>query len=153
LEHRIGGLEKSDVTGNVDYDPNNHQHMTNVRAQKVKNIAQDIPLQEIDGPESGKVLVVSWGGTHGAVRTAVRRFSRKGEPVAHVHLRYLNPFPRNLGEILGRFEKVLVPELNMGQLRLLLRNEFLVDAVGLNKVKGKPFLVQEVVDAIQKLLD
>jgi 2-oxoglutarate ferredoxin oxidoreductase subunit alpha len=153
LEHRIGGLEKSDVTGNVDYSPENHQHMTNVRAQKVKNIAQSIPLQDIDGPESGKVLVVSWGGTHGAVRTAVRRLARRGESVAHVHLRYLNPFPRNLGEIIGRFEKVLVPELNMGQLRFLLRNDFLVDAVGLNKVKGKPFLVQEVVEAIQNLLD
>ncbi|HWB11969.1 MAG TPA: 2-oxoacid:acceptor oxidoreductase subunit alpha [Pirellulales bacterium] len=152
LMHRIGGLEKQDITGNVNYEPENHQHMVNTRAKKVANVALDIPLQEVTGPEHAKLLVVSWGGTYGACATAVRDVLESGGSVAHCHLRYLNPFPRNLGEILGRYEKVLVPELNRGQLRLLLRGEFLVDAIGLNKVKGKPFTVAEVVDKIQELL-
>ncbi len=152
LMHRIGGLEKQDITGNVNYEPENHQHMVNTRAKKVANVAFDIPLQEVAGPEHARLLVVSWGGTYGACATAVREVQETGGSVAHCHLRYLNPFPRNLREILGRYEKVLVPELNRGQLRLLLRGEFLVDAIGLNKVKGKPFTVAEVVDKIQELL-
>ena len=152
FEHRLGGLEKADVTGHVEYSPTNHQHMTNVRAAKIAGIANYIPEQEIDGPDSGKLLVVSWGGTYGAVRTAVRQFISRGEAVAHAHLRYLNPFPRNLGDLLNSYDKVLVPELNNGQLRLLLRNEFLVDAQGLNKVQGKPFLVGELVEHIETLL-
>jgi 2-oxoglutarate ferredoxin oxidoreductase subunit alpha len=152
LMHRIGGLEKQDVTGNVNYEPDNHQHMVNTRARKVALVANDIPEQEVDGPASGKLLVVSWGGTYGACATAVREARDTGGSVAHCHLRYLNPFPRNLGELLGRYEKVLIPELNRGQLRMLLRAEYLVDAIGLNKVKGKPFTVAEVVDKIQGLL-
>jgi 2-oxoglutarate ferredoxin oxidoreductase subunit alpha len=153
LMHRIGGLEKQDITGNVNYEPENHQHMVNTRARKVALVANDIPLQEVDGPETGKVLVVSWGGTYGACATAVREVQETGGSVAHCHLRYLNPFPRNLGEIVKRYDKVLVPELNRGQLRMLLRAEFLVDAIGLNKIKGKPFTVAEVVDKIQSLID
>jgi 2-oxoglutarate ferredoxin oxidoreductase subunit alpha len=148
LEHRVGGLEKADVTGHVSYDPDNHQHMIELRAEKVANIANFIPEQVVDGPESGDLLVISWGGTFGAVRTAVREVQAAGKSVAHCHLRYVNPMPRNVGDILKRFKKFLVPELNMGQLRLLLRSEFLVDAKGLNKLKGKPFLVSEVVNSI-----
>jgi 2-oxoglutarate ferredoxin oxidoreductase subunit alpha len=152
LMHRIGGLEKQDITGNVNYEPDNHQHMVNLRAQKVANVAFDIPLQTVDGPESGKLLVLSWGGTYGACATSVREVAARGGNVAHCHLRYMCPFPRNLGEILGRYEKVLVPELNRGQLRMLIRAEYLVNAVGLNKIKGKPFTVQEIVCKIEELL-
>ncbi|HVW39358.1 MAG TPA: 2-oxoacid:acceptor oxidoreductase subunit alpha, partial [Pirellulales bacterium] len=152
LMHRIGGLEKQDITGNVNYEPENHQHMINTRARKVAGVANDIPDQEVDGPTSGKLLVVSWGGTYGACATAARDVRVEGGSVAHCHLRYLNPFPRNLGEILGRYEKVLVPELNRGQLRMLLRAEYLVDAIGLNKIKGKPFTVSELVGKINELL-
>jgi 2-oxoglutarate ferredoxin oxidoreductase subunit alpha len=152
LEHRIGGLEKSDVTGHVDYSPANHQHMTNVRAAKVAGIADFIPEQEVEGPGSGDLLVVSWGGTYGSVRTAVRHCIKQGHAVAHAHLRYLNPFPRNLGKVLKCYKKVLVPELNNGQLRVLLRNQFLADADGYNKVQGKPFLVTELVSAIEAKL-
>jgi len=152
LEHRVGGLEKSDVTGNVDYSPGNHQHMVHTRARKVALIADDIPPQAVEGPESGKLLVVSWGGTYGSVRTAVRQALAQGKSVAHAHLRYLNPFPKNLGEILKRYEKILVPELNLGQLRFLLRGTFLVDAEGLNKIEGKPFLVSEVAERIDSML-
>lgn len=152
LMHRVGGLEKQDVTGNVSYDPDNHQHMTNTRAKKVELIADDVPLQEVDGPESGDLLVISWGGTYGSNTTAVKRARKLGLSVAHVHLRYLNPFPRNLGEIIARYKKVLVPELNMGQLRLLLRARYLTDAIGFNKVKGKPFTVAELVTKIQETI-
>jgi len=153
LMHRIGGLEKQDVTGNVNYEPENHQHMVNTRARKVALVANDVPLQEVKGPQRGKLLVVSWGGTYGACATAVRDVQDTGGSVAHCHLRYLNPFPRNLGELIGNYEKVLVPELNRGQLRMLLRAEFLVDAVGLNKIKGKPFIVEEIVAKIQAMLE
>ncbi|MEX0701809.1 MAG: 2-oxoacid:acceptor oxidoreductase subunit alpha [Planctomycetales bacterium] len=152
LEHRIGGLEKADVTGNVNYSPSNHEHMTAVRAAKIAGIADFIPEQEVEGPSTGELLVVSWGGTYGSVRTAVRQFLAEGRSVAHAHLRYLNPFPRNLGQLLQSYDKVLVPELNLGQLRLLLRAGFLVDAVGLNKVQGKPFLVSEIADKINSML-
>jgi 2-oxoglutarate ferredoxin oxidoreductase subunit alpha len=152
LEHRIGGLEKEDVTGNVSYDPANHEHMVRTRAKKIANIAQDIPLLPVDGPAEGDLLVVGWGGTYGSLRTAVQRAQRKGYKVAHAHFRYLNPMPRNTGEVLKRFKKVLVPELNCGQLRMLLRSEFLVDAVGLNKIQGKPFLVSEIESKIEEML-
>jgi 2-oxoglutarate ferredoxin oxidoreductase subunit alpha len=152
LEHRIGGLEKQDVTGNVSYDPANHQHMVNTRAKKVENIANDLPSQKLDGPAAGDVLVVSWGGTYGACATAVHVLQAKGKAVTHCHLRYLHPLPKDLGDIMQRFEKVLVPELNMGQLRTVLRASYLVDAVGLNKVQGKPFSVSEVVDKIESIL-
>jgi len=150
--HRIGGLEKEDITGNINYEPANHEHMVNLRARKVALVAADIPLQEIDGPANGKLLVISWGGTYGACATAVRAARGRGGSVSHVHLRYLNPFPSNLGELIRRFDKVLIPELNRGQLRMVIRAEFLIDAIGLNKIQGKPFAVREVVEKIEELL-
>lgn len=152
LEHRIGGLEKSNITGNVAYDPGNHQGMTDIRRQKVANIAESIPLQTVNGPESGDLLVVSWGGTYGAVWTAVQHCQKRGQSVAHCHLRYISPFPKNLGDIFKRYKRVLVPELNTGQMRFVLRGTYLVDAIGLNKVQGKPFLVTEIVDKINEVL-
>jgi 2-oxoglutarate ferredoxin oxidoreductase subunit alpha len=152
LEHRIGGLEKEDVTGNVSYDPLNHEKMVRLRAEKIARIADFIPEVQVTGPPSGKVLVVGWGGTHGAITSAVEAAQRQGKPVSSIHLRYLNPFPRNLGDVLKRFEKVLVAELNLGQLRALLRARYLVDAHGLNKVQGKPFKVSEITAAVDRLL-
>lgn len=152
LMHRIGGLEKQDVTGNVNYEADNHQHMVNTRAAKVEGIANDIPLQEVVGPANGDLLVLSWGGTYGACTTAVEQCRKKGMSVAHAHLRYLNPFPRNLGELLKQYRRVLIPELNMGQLRFVIRGKYLVDALGYNKVKGKPFAVAELVAQIESTL-
>jgi 2-oxoglutarate ferredoxin oxidoreductase subunit alpha len=152
LEHRIGGLEKEDVTGNVSYDPANHEHMVRTRAQKIANMADVIPPLEVNGPAEGDLLVIGWGGTYGSTLTAVQRLQRKGHRVAQAHLRYLNPMPKNTGEVLRRYKKVLVPELNAGQLRLLLRAEFLIDAVGLNKIQGRPFLVSEIEEKIEKML-
>jgi 2-oxoglutarate ferredoxin oxidoreductase subunit alpha len=150
LMHRVGGLEKEDGTGNVSYDPANHQHMTNTRAAKVKRIAKRIPKQDVYGPSSGDLLVVSWGGTYGACHTAVRRLQEAGHQISHAHIRYMHPLPSNLGELLRSFDKVLVPELNTGQLRLLLRAEYLVDCIGINKVQGKPFNISELVEAIER---
>ncbi len=152
LAHRIGGLEKQDITGNVCYDPVNHQHMTDLRAQKVADIAGDIPLQEVDGPKQGDLVVLSWGGTYGACATAVRRARDEGQSVAHCHLRYLNPFPKNLREILESYQQVLIPELNLGQLQSVIRSTYLIDSIGLHKVQGKPFSVGEVVDKIEEIL-
>ncbi|HEV2949396.1 MAG TPA: 2-oxoacid:acceptor oxidoreductase subunit alpha [Gemmataceae bacterium] len=152
LEHRVGGLEKEDVTGNVSYDPANHEHMVRTRAQKIANIANDIPELKVNGPEEGDLLVVGWGGTYGAITTAVGRAQKKGIKVAQAHFRYLNPMPRNTGDVLKRYKKVLVPELNCGQLRWLLRAQFLVDAIGLNKVQGRPFLVSEIEQKIEQVL-
>jgi 2-oxoglutarate ferredoxin oxidoreductase subunit alpha len=152
LEHRIGGLEKSDLTGNVDYSPGNHHKMVMNRVNKVAGIANYIPLQEVEGPRSGDLFVMSWGGTCGSVRTAVQQVQAQGRSVAHAHLRYLNPFPKNLGDIIKNYKKVLIPELNTGQLRLLIRAKYLVDAQGLNKIQGKPFLVHEIVQKIEEML-
>ncbi len=152
LMHRVGGLEKEDGSGNVSYEPANHQKMTDIRAQKVKNVANFVAPAELDGPKSGKLLVISWGGTYGACHTAIRRCQANGKSVSHVHLKWVNPFPRNLGDILSQFDKVLIPELNTGQLCKLIRSEYLVDAKPFNKVQGKPFRVGEVVDAIEELL-
>ena len=152
LEHRIGGLEKEDVTGNVSYDGANHEHMVRTRAQKIANIAQDIPELRVEGPPEGDLLVIGWGGTYGAIATAVQRAQHRGQKVSQAHLRYMNPRPRKTGDVLKRFKKILVPELNAGQLRLLLRGIFLVDAVGLNKVQGKPFLVSEIEQKIDEML-
>ena len=151
LEHRLGGLEKQDGTGNVSDDPDNHQHMVDTRAAKVAKIAEDIPPQAVDGPEKGDLLVLSWGGTYGACLSAVREARSHGKQVAHAHLRYINPMPKNLGDILRSYKKVLIPELNKGQLSMVIRSEFLVDAVGLNKVQGKPFSVVELVEKIEEL--
>ena len=152
LMHRIGGLEKQDITGNVSYDPKNHEHMVKTRAQKVLNVANDVPPQDVLGPSSGELLVLSWGGTYGACLTAVQKAQAEGLSVAHAHLRYLNPFPRNLGEILNRYKKILVPEWNLGQLLMLIRAKYLKDAIGYNKVQGRPFAVAEVLQKIKEVL-
>jgi len=151
LMHRLGGLEKQQGTGNVCYDPENHQDMIELRARKIAQIADDVTPIEINGPEQGKLLVVSWGGTYGACHSAVNRVQSAGASVSHIHLRHLFPFAANLKEILPRFEQILVPELNMGQLKSILRAEFLVDAVGLNKLHGKPFTIGEIVEKITEL--
>jgi 2-oxoglutarate ferredoxin oxidoreductase subunit alpha len=152
LEHRIGGLEKADGLGNVSYDPENHQRMTLLRAQKVANIARDIPPLDVFGPEDGELLIVGWGSTYGVIRSAVERLLAEGHSVAHAHLRYLNPFPANTEEVLRRYRTVLVPELNLGQLAFLLRGTYLVNALGYNRVKGKPFRIQEIVEEAVRLL-
>jgi 2-oxoglutarate ferredoxin oxidoreductase subunit alpha len=152
LEHRIGGLEKEDVTGNVSYDPENHDYMVRVRAQKVAGIAGDIPELEVDHQEGARLLVLGWGGTYGPIGAAVRRVRVSGEKVAQAHLHHLNPFPRNTGDVLRSYDRVLVPEMNLGQLLKLLRAEFLVDAVGYNRVRGRPFTSAEIADAIEAML-
>jgi 2-oxoglutarate/2-oxoacid ferredoxin oxidoreductase subunit alpha len=152
LEHRIGGLEKQDLTGNVSYDPENHDLMTRLRAEKIAGIASDIPELAVDDPDGADLLVLSWGGTYGPVAAGVRRARGEGGKVAHAHLHYLNPFPRNTGEVVGAYEKVLIPEINLGQLRKLIRAEFLVDAAGFNLVRGLPFRASEVQEAIEAML-
>src|SRR6267142_2235742 len=139
LEHRIGGIEKQDVTGNVNYEPMNHEKMVRIRAAKVEGIAQDIPEVVPAGDPDGDLLIVAWGSTYGAVTAGLKTARAKGHRIGHVHLRHLNPLPRNLGEVLGRYRQVLVPEMNMGQLLMLLRAKFLVDAQGYNKIQGQPF--------------
>lgn len=152
LMHRIGGLEKEDGTGNVSYDPINHQHMVDTRARKIELIAEDVPAQAVDGPESGDLLVLSWGGTYGACVTASRVLRQQGESVAHAHLRYLNPFPRNLGELMKKYKKIVVPELNLGQLADLVAARYLAKVVRINKVQGKPFNVSELVSRLKQEL-
>jgi 2-oxoglutarate ferredoxin oxidoreductase subunit alpha len=153
LEHRIGGLEKQDVTGNVNYEPLNHERMVRLRAEKVAGIVQDVPDAVPAGDPSGELLIVAWGSTHGPVTAALKAQRAKGRRIGHVHLRHLNPMPKNLGEVLGRYDKILVPEMNMGQLVMLLRAKFLVDAQGYNKIQGKPFKQSEIEDKIEELLD
>jgi 2-oxoglutarate ferredoxin oxidoreductase subunit alpha len=148
LAHRIGGLEKQNRTGNVSYEPENHQLMVNLRAAKVAGIAKSIEPLKFSGP-TGNLLVLSWGGTYGSCRTAVETCQKEGLKVAHAHLRWLNPFPPNLGQVLGQFKHVLIPELNTGQLRMIINSEFDVPTEGLNKVQGKPFRVGEIVDKIR----
>lgn len=151
LEHRIGGLEGEAVTGNVSYHPANHERMVRLRAEKVARIVNEISPVEVDGPDRGRVLVVGWGGTQGAVQAAVESARAGGTPVSSIHLRHLNPFPPNLGAVLERFEKVLVPELNLGQLWRLLRAEYLVPAEPLSKVQGQPFKIEEIRRRIESL--
>ena len=153
LEHRIGGLEKEDETGNVSYDPENHDLMVRLRAAKVAGIAADIPELEVDDPDGADTLVLGWGSTYGAIGAAARRVRATGRKVATAHLHHLNPFPRNTGEVVRAYDKVLIPEMNLGQLRMLIRAEFLVDAVGYNKVRGRPFRAAELADAITALVD
>jgi len=153
LEHRIGGIEKQDITGNVSYEPENHMHMVQTRAEKVARIANDIPELEIFGEKEGHLLVVGWGSTCGSITSAVEEMQRRGKSVSSVHLRHLNPFPKNLDEILGRFDRVLVPELNMGQLAMLLRARFLVPAISYPKVKGKPFKITELVSRMEEVYE
>jgi 2-oxoglutarate/2-oxoacid ferredoxin oxidoreductase subunit alpha len=152
LEHRIGGLEKQEGTGNVSYDPDNHDTMVRLRAGKVAGIANDIPDLEVDHQEGAELLVLGWGGTYGPIGAAVRRVRDEGNKVAHAHLRYLNPFPRNTGDVLRSYDRVLVPEMNLGQLLKLVRADFLVDAVGYNRVRGLPFRSDELADAIGGML-
>jgi 2-oxoglutarate/2-oxoacid ferredoxin oxidoreductase subunit alpha len=152
LEHRIGGLEKADGTGNVSYDPENHDHMVRIRARKVAGIAADIPELEVDDQDGARLLVVGWGGTYGPIAAAVRRVRADGGKVAQAHFTHLNPFPRNTGEVLSGYDRILVPEMNLGQLVKLLRAEFLVDAVAYNKVRGLPFRSGELAEAIEGML-
>jgi 2-oxoglutarate ferredoxin oxidoreductase subunit alpha len=153
LEHRIGGIEKQDVTGNINYEPLNHEHMVRTRAEKVAGIAQDIPEIVPQGDPSGDLLIVAWGSTNGPITAAMNAQREKGRKIGHVHLRHLNPFPRNLGEVLKRYKKILVPEMNMGQLVMILRAKFLVDAQSYGKIQGKPFKQSEIEDKIEELLD
>jgi 2-oxoglutarate ferredoxin oxidoreductase subunit alpha len=152
LEHRIGGLEKQDIIGNVSHDALNHEKMVRLRAEKIQRIAADIPEATVFGKPSGKILVVGWGSTYGAITTAVEQLQKEGKPVSSTHLRYLWPLQRNVGDLLKRFDKVLVPELNLGQLLWLLRSRFLVDAIGFNKVQGQPFKIKELRDEIERLI-
>jgi 2-oxoglutarate ferredoxin oxidoreductase subunit alpha len=152
LEHRIGGLEKADVIGNVSYDPDNHHRMMTLRAAKVAGIARDIPPLEVFGPESGELLILGWGSTYGAIRSAVERLSSEGRSVAHAQLRHLNPFPANTESVLRSYRRVLIPEVNLGQLLFLVRAAYLIDAVGYNRVRGKPFRIAEIVEEAERLL-
>jgi len=153
FEHRIGGIEKQDITGNVSYDPENHQHMVNTRQAKVDMIADYIPLQQLDsGPETGKVLVLGWGSTYGAIKTAVTELQAAGHAVSHAHIKYMRPFPKNLGSIIAGFDKVLIPELNNGQLIKIIRDQYLVDAKGYNKVMGIPITKTEIMDTVLNML-
>ena len=153
LEHRIGGLEKQDITGNISYDADNHQHMVKTRQAKVDKIADHIPVQQLDsGPEKGKVLILGWGSTYGAIKSACAELQAQGKSVAHAHLRYIRPFPRNLGEILSNYETVLIPEINNGQLIKIIRDVYFVDAKGYNKIKGVPITKGELIEELQQYL-
>jgi len=152
LEHRIGGIEKQDVIGNISYEPLNHEKMVRTRAAKVEAIAQDIPDVTVEGDQKGDLLVVSWGSTAGSIAAAVKAQRARGSKIGHVHLRHLNPLPRNMGDVIKRFRKVLVPELNMGQLLWVLRAKYLVDAEGLNKIQGRPFRQAELEDKFTEML-
>jgi 2-oxoglutarate ferredoxin oxidoreductase subunit alpha len=152
LEHRIGGLEKADGSGNISYDPDNHQLMTLLRQAKIKAIEEDIDPLEWDGDENAKVLVLGWGSTYGAIGAACRRLRSRGKSVARAHLKHLNPFPKNTGEVLARFETVVIPEMNTGQLSRLIRAEFLIDTHSINKVKGLPFRAAELEEQILELM-
>ena len=153
LEHRIGGIEKQDITGNVSYDPENHMHMVQTRQEKVDRIAYDIPELEVFGEKEGHLLVLGWGSTYGAITSATEEMQRQGYSVSSAHLRHLNPFPKNLGEMLGKFDRVLVPELNMGQLAMLLRAKYLVPVISFPKVKGKPFKISELTARMKEVYE
>ena len=152
LEHRIGGLEKADVTGNVSYDPDNHEKMVRFRAEKIQRIADDIPNLEVEGPASGDLLLLGWGSTYGAITSAAREARGRGKSVASAHVRHINPLPKNLSEVLSRYKRVLIPEMNLGQLCLLVRARYLVDAISLSKVQGQPFKIGEISERINEIL-
>ncbi len=152
LEHRIGGIEKQDVTGNINYEPLNHEHMVRLRAAKVEAVADDIPPVVPEGDQSGDLLIIAWGSTHGPITAALNAQREKGRSIGHVHLRHLNPLPRDLGDVIKRFKKVLVPEMNMGQLLMIVRAKYLVDAQGYNKIQGKPFKTSEIENKIEQML-
>jgi 2-oxoglutarate ferredoxin oxidoreductase subunit alpha len=152
LEHRIGGLEKQDVSGNINYEPLNHENMVRIRAAKIDAIVQDIPNVLPAGDPEGDLLIVSWGSTYGSITQSVKSQRAKGRKIGHLHLRHLNPLPANVGDVLKRYKKVLVAELNMGQLRWMLRAKYLVDAAGLNKIQGRPFKQAELDQKIEQML-
>lgn len=152
LEHRIGGIEKENETGNISYDPENHEFMVKLRQEKVDRIANYIPLQKVDnGNESGKIAIVGWGSTYGSIKTAVRQLRAEGIDVSHIHVRYLNPFPKNFEQLLRSFETIIVPEINNGQLVKIIRDKYLIDAKAFNKIKGLPFSVEEIVNKVKEL--
>ncbi len=153
MEHRIGGLEKEDGSGLVSHDPMNHQRMVETRQKKVENIANDIPLAEVEGEQEGDILVIGWGSSYGAIKTAFDRLRSEGKKISYLHLRYLNPFPKNLGEIMNKFDRILVPELNMGQLKTVLQAKYLKPVLGYNKVQGNPFSAFEIENKINELLN
>ncbi len=153
MEHRIGGLEKEYLSGNVSYAPTNHEQMVRVRARKIAGIAAEIPPTAVHGAPQGDLLVVGWGSTYGSIAAAVQAVRDEGKSVSHVHLRHLNPLPADLGNILAHFKRVLVPEMNLGQLVKVLRAEYLVDAVGFNKIQGLPFKVSELTARIHRMLE
>ena len=154
LEHRIGGIEKADVTGDISYDPDNHDRMVRLRQAKIDGIAADVPPLEVDDPDgAARVLVLGWGSTFGSIGAAVRRARNAGHSVAQAHLRHLNPFPPNLGDVLRRYDKVLLPEINLGQLALLLRGRFLVDVISYNQVRGLPFRAAELAGVIEDVIE
>jgi 2-oxoglutarate ferredoxin oxidoreductase subunit alpha len=153
LEHRIGGLEKQDVTGNVNYEPANHEKMIHLRAAKVERVTAEIPPTKCFGAEDAEIALVGWGSTYGAIRTAVERLAAEGIPTAHIHLRHLNPLPSDLGDVLARFDKIVVPEMNLGQLNSLLRARYLLKTVPLNKVTGQPFKVSEITAKVKQVLN
>jgi 2-oxoglutarate ferredoxin oxidoreductase subunit alpha len=148
LEHRVGGLEKADGTGNISYDPDNHHLMTLLRQAKIKAIEEDIDPLDYDADEGATVLILGWGSTYGSIGAAVRRLRNRGKKVARAHLKHLNPFPKNTREVLSRFDKIIVPEMNMGQLSKLIRSDFLIDTISINKMKGLPFRAAELENAI-----
>ena len=152
LEHRVGGIEKQHITGNVNYDPENHHFMVKLRQEKVDRAVADIPLVEVMGESTGKVLVLGWGSTYGSISSAVEKMQREGKSVSSAHLRYLNPLPRNLGEVLSGFETVIIPEMNLGQLCTMIRAKYLVDAVPFSKVKGRPFQIREIIRKVEEYL-
>ncbi|MFT3949615.1 MAG: 2-oxoacid:acceptor oxidoreductase subunit alpha [Agriterribacter sp.] len=153
LEHRIGGIEKQNITGNVSYDPENHQLMVKIREEKVEKIAEYIPEQHLDsGPEKGKILVIGWGSTYGVIKSTVAELQAQGHEVSHAHLRYIRPFPKNLGEMIKNFDQVLIPEINNGQLIKIIRDKYLVDAKGYNKIMGVPITKSELTEVMKKML-
>jgi 2-oxoglutarate ferredoxin oxidoreductase subunit alpha len=152
--HRIGGLEKDHDSGHISYAPDNHERMCKTRAAKVAGIAHDVPEIQVEvGDPNGKLLVLGWGSTYGAIREAVQRSRERGLSVSHAHLNYLNPFPRNLGALLRRFERVLIPELNLGQLAKMVQSTYLVPVESLGKIQGQPFMIAELEDKIRQLLE
>jgi len=152
LEHRIGGLEKADGSGNVSYDPDNHHKMQLFRAAKVAGIARDIAPLDVFGPVEGDLLILGWGSTYGAIRSAVERLHADGRSVAHAHLRHLNPFPANTEDVLRSYRRILIPEVNLGQLLMLVRAKYLIDAIGYDRVRGKPFRIAEIVEEAERIL-
>jgi 2-oxoglutarate ferredoxin oxidoreductase subunit alpha len=152
LEHRIGGLEKANITGNVNYDPSNHDFMVKLREEKIQNVKNDIPDLAVQGDAEGELLVLGWGGTYGAIKEAVDKATRRGLKVSQAHLRYIHPMPKNTKEVLSKFKKILIPEINLGQLAKIIRSEFLIDVLQYNLVRGLPFRSSDIENQIVEIL-